>query len=135
MMPGHGDLDLLRILRAAEATARIPVVLLTARAGTESITEGLALGRRILVKPFVPTELLTTAGPTLRRQPPNRADRAARDGQPGAVNAVLPSRYRCPDGPVGTSTTCARRKTTANAINRAARPQTPIRTSCGESAS
>jgi DNA-binding response OmpR family regulator len=67
MMPGHGDLDLLRILRAAEATARIPVVLLTARAGTESITEGLALGRRILVKPFVPTELLTTAGPTLRR--------------------------------------------------------------------
>ena len=59
MLPGRGGLDLLRILRAAEATARIPVVLLTARAGTESITEGLALGADdYLVKPFVPTELL-----------------------------------------------------------------------------
>jgi len=60
MLPGRGGLDLLRILRAAEATARIPVVLLTACAGTESITEGLALGADdYLVKPFVPTELLT----------------------------------------------------------------------------
>ena len=60
MLPGRGGLDLLRILRAAETTARTPLVLLTARAGTESITEGLALGADdYLVKPFVPTELLT----------------------------------------------------------------------------
>ena len=61
MLPGRGGLDLLRILRAAETTARTPLVLLTARAGTESITEGLALGADdYLVKPVVPTELLLT---------------------------------------------------------------------------
>ncbi len=61
MLPGRDGPDLLRILRAAEAAARIPVVLLMAPDRVDH--EGLALGADdYLVKPFVPTELLARAG-------------------------------------------------------------------------
>ena len=59
MLPDRDGLDLLRVLRAAPGSDRIPIVLLTARAGPESIVEGLALGAAdYLVKPFEPVELL-----------------------------------------------------------------------------
>jgi signal transduction histidine kinase/DNA-binding response OmpR family regulator len=59
MMPGVDGLELVRRLRAADATARVPIVLLTARAGPESAAEGLRAGADdYVVKPFDPTELL-----------------------------------------------------------------------------
>ena len=59
MMPGVDGLELVRRLRGAVATARVPIVLLTARAGPESAAEGLRAGADdYVVKPFDPTELL-----------------------------------------------------------------------------
>ncbi|WP_428509775.1 response regulator [Pseudonocardia sp.] len=59
MLPGMDGLDLVRALRAAPATARLPILLLTARAGPESAAEGLRAGADdYIVKPFGPVELL-----------------------------------------------------------------------------
>jgi DNA-binding response OmpR family regulator len=59
MLPGMDGLDLVRALRAAPATARFPILLLTARAGPESAAEGLRAGADdYIVKPFDPVELL-----------------------------------------------------------------------------
>ena len=59
MMPGVDGLELVRRLRGAVDTARVPIVLLTARAGSESAAEGLRAGADdYVVKPFDPTELL-----------------------------------------------------------------------------
>ena len=59
MLPGKDGLELVRALRAAPATARLPILLLTARAGPESAAEGLRAGADdYIVKPFVPVELL-----------------------------------------------------------------------------
>lgn len=59
MMPGRDGFDLLRALRAEPATARTPVVFLSARAGEEAAVEGLAAGADdYLAKPFSSTDLL-----------------------------------------------------------------------------
>ena len=53
MMPGLDGLELLAALRGDPRTSRIPVVLLSARAGQEAAVEGLAAGADdYLVKPF-----------------------------------------------------------------------------------
>ncbi|HEX7240075.1 MAG TPA: ATP-binding protein, partial [Longimicrobiaceae bacterium] len=58
MMPGLDGFGLLRELRASPATATLPVVLLSARAGEESRVEGLDAGADdYLVKPFSAREL------------------------------------------------------------------------------
>jgi PAS domain S-box-containing protein len=59
MMPGLDGFALLSRLRDDPATARIPVILLSARAGEEAAIEGLAAGADdYLVKPFSSAELL-----------------------------------------------------------------------------
>ena len=59
MMPGLDGFQLLAVLRADERTKRIPVVLLSARAGEESRVEGLQAGADdYLIKPFSARELL-----------------------------------------------------------------------------
>jgi signal transduction histidine kinase/DNA-binding response OmpR family regulator len=59
MLPGTDGIELVRTLRATPATARVPIVLLTARAGPESAAEGLRAGADdYVVKPFEPVELL-----------------------------------------------------------------------------
>jgi signal transduction histidine kinase/ligand-binding sensor domain-containing protein/DNA-binding response OmpR family regulator len=61
MMPGVDGLDLARRLRADPETDFIPVVLLTARAGTDSRIEGLEGGAdAYIVKPFDRRELDAT---------------------------------------------------------------------------
>jgi anti-anti-sigma factor len=58
MMPELDGLQLLTALRADPRTARVPVVLLSARAGQEAAVEGLAAGADdYLVKPFSAQEL------------------------------------------------------------------------------
>ena len=60
MMPGMDGFALLRALRASPATRSIPLILLSARAGEESVVEGLETGADdYLVKPFSARELLT----------------------------------------------------------------------------
>jgi PAS domain S-box-containing protein len=59
MMPGMNGFELLRELRADKATAAIPVVFLSARAGEEASIEGLDAGADdYLPKPFNAPELL-----------------------------------------------------------------------------
>ncbi len=59
MMPGMDGVSLLRALRADPRTSRVPVVLLSARAGEEAMLEGLETGADdYLVKPFAARELV-----------------------------------------------------------------------------
>ena len=59
MMPGLDGFELLRRLRERPETSRIPVVLVSARAGDEARLEGLAAGADdYIVKPFTARELL-----------------------------------------------------------------------------
>ncbi|MFE9747952.1 ATP-binding protein [Saccharothrix saharensis] len=62
MLPGRDGLALLGELRSDPVLARVPVVLLTARAGTGSAIEGLRNGADdYVVKPFHPAELIARA--------------------------------------------------------------------------
>ncbi len=59
MMPGIDGIELARRIRANARTARVPVVLLTARADPESLMRGLEAGADdYLVKPFSARELV-----------------------------------------------------------------------------
>jgi len=62
MMPGIDGVELVRRLRATDALAAVPVILLTARADEESRLEGLGAGADdYLAKPFSAAELLARA--------------------------------------------------------------------------
>ena len=77
MMPGMDGMELLGALRADPRTARIPVVLLSARAGQQAAVEGLAAGADdYLVKPFSAEELLARVSAHLQL---GRARRAAEE--------------------------------------------------------
>jgi signal transduction histidine kinase/DNA-binding response OmpR family regulator len=59
MMPGLDGFELLRALRADPRTSRVPVVMLSARAGEEARIEGLQSGAdEYLAKPFSARELI-----------------------------------------------------------------------------
>ena len=59
MMPGLDGFGVLKAIRADPATAAIPVILLSARAGEEATLEGIEAGADdYLVKPFSSRELL-----------------------------------------------------------------------------
>ena len=60
MMPGLDGYGVLHALRADERTRLIPVILLSARAGEETVADGTDMGADdYLVKPFATRELLT----------------------------------------------------------------------------
>src|SRR6185295_7381106 len=67
MMPALDGFGLLRELRADPATAPVPVMMLSARAGEESRVEGLEAGADdYLIKPFSARELLARASTQIR---------------------------------------------------------------------
>ncbi|MBH8577283.1 PAS domain S-box protein [Nostocaceae cyanobacterium CENA369] len=60
MMPFLDGFELLQALRADARTKEVPIILLSARAGEESVIEGLQAGADdYLIKPFSATELVT----------------------------------------------------------------------------
>ncbi|MFZ5872281.1 MAG: response regulator transcription factor [Actinomycetota bacterium] len=68
MMPGLSGVDVTRELRADPATARTPVILLTARAQEADVETGFATGADdYVVKPFSPRELLSRVQAVLTR--------------------------------------------------------------------
>ncbi len=68
MLPGLSGLDVMQQLRADQATARIAVLMLTARREESERIEGLTLGADdYLTKPFSPQELVLRVGAILRR--------------------------------------------------------------------
>jgi signal transduction histidine kinase/DNA-binding response OmpR family regulator len=67
MMPRLDGLGLIAHLRADPATSRLPVILLSARAGEESRVEGMEVGADdYMVKPFHARELLARVGAQLQ---------------------------------------------------------------------
>ena len=59
MLPGRSGLELVAELRAARATSRLPLIVLTARGGADAAAEGLAVGADdYITKPFRSRELL-----------------------------------------------------------------------------
>ena len=68
MMPGLSGLDVLRNLRASEATKGLAVILLTARARDADVDTGFATGANdYVIKPFSPRELLHRVNAVLAR--------------------------------------------------------------------
>ncbi len=68
MMPGTTGLELLRRLRRNELTAKLPVVMLTAKTEEDSTITGLDAGADDYIqKPFSPRELIARIKAVLRR--------------------------------------------------------------------
>ncbi len=68
MMPGLSGLDVLRMVRANEATKGLDVILLTARSRDSDIDAGFATGANdYVVKPFSPSELVHRVNVLLER--------------------------------------------------------------------
>jgi phosphate regulon transcriptional regulator PhoB len=68
MLPGMSGLEVCRRLRGQEATARLPIVMLTAKAAEADRVVGLELGADDYVtKPFSPRELVARIRAVLRR--------------------------------------------------------------------
>ena len=83
MLPGEDGIAILRRLRAQEATASVPVILLTANDLETDIVTGLTLGADdYITKPFNPLELVARIKTQLRRY--LRYDHA---GQPAKMAA------------------------------------------------
>ncbi len=70
MMPGMDGFALARRLKAAPATAQIPIIFLTARDSEEDTVSGLELGADdYIAKPFSIREVLARVAAVLRRVP------------------------------------------------------------------
>jgi phosphate regulon transcriptional regulator PhoB len=68
MMPGMSGLEVCRALRSQDATAKLPILMLTAKAGEADRVLGLELGADdYLAKPFSPRELVARVRAILRR--------------------------------------------------------------------
>jgi len=68
MLPGGSGLELLRRLKKEEATASLPVIMLTAKAHEDNVIQGLDVGADdYITKPFAPKELIARMRAILRR--------------------------------------------------------------------
>jgi two-component system alkaline phosphatase synthesis response regulator PhoP len=72
MLPGLSGIELCRILKQTNETARMPILILTAKAGEADRVVGLEMGADdYLTKPFSPREMIARVKAILRRtQPP-----------------------------------------------------------------
>jgi two-component system phosphate regulon response regulator PhoB len=77
MLPGRNGYAVFKELRRDARTARVPVIMLTARAQTEDRIQGLEAGADdYLTKPFSPKELILRISAVLKRAeaPPGQVD-------------------------------------------------------------
>ncbi|MQA30831.1 MAG: response regulator [Luteitalea sp.] len=85
MLPQVGGLEVCRIARATEATASIPIIMLTARAEESERIAGLETGADdYMGKPFSPNELVARVRALLRR-----TQRSAPVAGPIAYGAIV----------------------------------------------
>ena len=107
MIEGTSGIEVCRRLRRRDATADLPIIMLTARGDEDDRVRGLETGADDYVtKPFSPKELLARAQALLRRRRPTlvasrleyaglemdvAAHRVRRDGKPVALG---PTEYR-----------------------------------------
>lgn len=89
MMPGMSGLEVCRSLKAEPVTARLPIIMLTAKAEEVDRIVGLELGvDDYITKPFSPRELVLRIKSVLRRTAPEAGDYLV-------VNEVVIDRERC----------------------------------------
>jgi two-component system phosphate regulon response regulator PhoB len=82
MLPKMDGMELCKILRRDAATAKIPIIMLTAKAGELDRVLGLELGADdYLTKPFSPRELVLRVKKLLQRQPPGAESGRLRFGE------------------------------------------------------
>jgi signal transduction histidine kinase len=88
MMPLLDGFGLLRAMREDEATAQIPIMLLSARAGEEASAEGLRAGADdYIIKPFSARELIARVEARLAQARLRAAERRGRDAAEKANQA------------------------------------------------
>ena len=81
MLPGLSGLDVCRALRAAEATANLPIIMVTARTEERDRIAGLDTGADdYIAKPFSPNELVARVRALLRRSTRGATAEAAPGG-------------------------------------------------------
>jgi two-component system, OmpR family, phosphate regulon response regulator PhoB len=81
MLPGLSGIELCRRWRAREETARIPIIMITARGEEEERVRGLATGADdYVVKPFSIPELIARISALLRRASPQLVTSVLRAG-------------------------------------------------------
>lgn len=75
MLPGTSGIELARRLKKEEATADIPIIMLTARVEEDNKIQGLEVGADdYITKPFSPRELIARMNAVLRRTTPSGID-------------------------------------------------------------
>jgi two-component sensor histidine kinase/CheY-like chemotaxis protein len=90
MMPRLDGLGLLTRLRSNPRTRTLPIILLSARAGEESLVEGLETGADdYLVKPFTARELLARVAANLHTAQIRRNAAKAAEASEARLSAVL----------------------------------------------
>jgi two-component system, OmpR family, alkaline phosphatase synthesis response regulator PhoP len=76
MLPGASGLDICRVLRSQPQTAKLPILMLTAKSGEVERILGLEIGADDYVtKPFSPRELVARIRAVLRRSETAEVDR------------------------------------------------------------
>jgi DNA-binding response OmpR family regulator len=81
MLPGLNGLEICQALRRGDATAELPIIVVTAKAAESDRVAGLELGADdYLTKPFSPKELVARIGALLRRTTRGRG------GEPGRLS-------------------------------------------------
>ena len=77
MMPGISGIELARRLKRDEATAELPIILLTAKGEEDNKIQGLEAGADdYITKPFSPRELVARLKAVLRRATPKGIEQA-----------------------------------------------------------
>lgn len=72
MLPGGSGIELARRLKRDEATAELPIIMLTAKTSEDNKVQGLDIGiDDYVTKPFSPRELIARIKAVLRRTNPN----------------------------------------------------------------
>lgn len=82
MLPGGSGIELLRRLKKEEATAALPVIMLTAKTHEDNVVQGLEVGADdYITKPFAPKELIARMRAILRRATNEEAGSELRVGE------------------------------------------------------
>src|SRR5213075_1498874 len=91
MLPGMSGLDVCKALKGDALTARIPIIMLTAKAEEVDRIVGLELGADdYITKPFSPRELVLRVKSVLRR-----ARESDKPGDVLQIGDIVVDRVRC----------------------------------------
>jgi phosphate regulon transcriptional regulator PhoB len=86
MLPGLSGMELCKLLRQRSETAKLPILMLTAKAGEADRIVGLEMGADdYLAKPFSPREMVARVRAILRRSEAKPATEAAPAYEKGAL--------------------------------------------------